>query len=149
MNGSSSPTDNSNVVLIAEDDTDIRELVCTDLEHEGFTVICVTNGEQAVNKCRSEKPDVIVMDLMMPVMNGIEAIKTLKKDDATRHIPIIVGTVVEEREDIVKSFEAGAIAYIAKPYYMPELKARINSVLESKKLYDSLIQSELDLRATK
>ena len=142
MSGSSSPTDNSNVVLIAEDDTDIRELVCTDLEHEGFTVICVTNGEQAVNKCRSEKPDVIVMDLMMPVMNGIEAIKTLKKDDATRHIPIIVGTVVEEREDIVKSFEAGAIAYIAKPYYMPELKARINSVLESKKLYDSLIQSE-------
>jgi len=136
------PVEKSNVVLIAEDDNEIRDLVCTQLELDGFTVICVTNGDQAVNESRSIKPDVIVMDLMMPKMNGIEAIKKLKKDDTTRHIPIIVGTVVEEKEDIVKSFEAGAISYISKPYYMPELKARINSVLESKKLYDSLMQSE-------
>ena len=78
----------------------------------------------------------------MPVMNGIEAIERLKSDDTTRHIPIIVGTVSEEKEDIVKSFEAGAIAYTNKPYFLPELKARINSVLQSKKLYDNLIESE-------
>lgn len=136
------PVEKSNVVLIAEDDNEIRDLVCTQLELDGFRVICVTNGDQAVTKSRKLKPDVIVMDLKMPKMNGIEAIKLLKKDESTRHIPIIVGTVVEEREDIVKSFEAGAISYIAKPYYMPELKARINSVLESKKMYDNLIQSE-------
>ena len=132
----------SNVILVAEDDDEIRDLVCTQLELDGFKIICATNGDQAVSESRSLKPDVIVMDLKMPKMNGIDAIKVLKEDRSTRHIPIIVATVVEEKEDIVKSFEAGAISYISKPYYMPELKARINSVLESKKLYDNLIQSE-------
>jgi len=133
---------NSNIVLIAEDDKDLRELVCAELESEGFKVVCVTNGDQAVGKTRSLRPDVILMDLSMPLMNGIEAIRILKNDAATRHIPIIVGTMAGEREDIVKSFEAGAISYIQKPYYMPDLKARINSVLDSKKLYDNLIKSE-------
>jgi diguanylate cyclase (GGDEF)-like protein/PAS domain S-box-containing protein len=136
------PVEKSSVVLIAEDDNEIRDLVCSQLELDGFKVICATNGDQAVSESRSLKPDVIIMDLKMPKMTGIEAIKILKKDKNTRHIPIIVGTVVEEREDIVKSFEAGAISYIPKPYYMPELKARISSVLESKKLYDNLMQSE-------
>jgi len=138
----SAEKNNSNVVLIAEDDNDLRELVCAELEGDGFKVVCVSNGDQAVGKTKSLMPDVILMDLTMPLMNGIEAIKTLKNDAATRHIPIIVGTVTEEREDIVKSFEAGAISYIPKPYYMPDLKARIHSVLKSKKLYDNVIQSE-------
>jgi diguanylate cyclase (GGDEF)-like protein/PAS domain S-box-containing protein len=142
INKGCDPVEKSNVVLVAEDDNEIRDLVCTQLELDGFKVICVTNGDQAVSESRSLKPDVIVMDLKMPKMNGIDAIKVLKEDRSTRHIPIIVATVVEEKEDIVKSFEAGAISYISKPYYMPELKARINSVLESKKLYDNLIQSE-------
>jgi diguanylate cyclase (GGDEF)-like protein/PAS domain S-box-containing protein len=133
---------NSSVVLIAEDDNHLRELVSAELTSEGFSVVSVTNGDQAVGRTRALMPDVILMDLMMPLMSGIEAIRILKNDAATRHIPIIVGTVVEEREDIVKSFEAGAISYIPKPYYMPDLKARIHSVLKSKKLYDSLIKSE-------
>ena len=119
MSKGSDMSNRSNVVLIAEDDGELRELVCTELESEGFQVVSVTNGEEAISKTRSLKPDVIVMDLMMPVMNGIEAIKKLKTDAATSHIPIVVGTVVEEKEDIVKSFEAGAIAYITKPYFMP------------------------------
>jgi diguanylate cyclase (GGDEF)-like protein/PAS domain S-box-containing protein len=142
MSKGSDMSNRSNVVLIAEDDGELRELVCTELESEGFQVVSVTNGEEAISKTRSLKPDVIVMDLMMPVMNGIEAIKKLKTDHATSHIPIVVGTVGEEKEDIVKSFEAGAIAYITKPYFMPELKAKINSVLQSKKLYDKLMLSE-------
>lgn len=142
MQKSAVESDKANVVLIAEDNNEIRELVCTELEAEGFKVISVTNGKEAVSKSRSLKPDVIVMDLVMPVMNGFEAIERLKDDDTTRHIPIIVGTVSEEKEDIVKSFEAGAIAYTSKPYFMPELKARINSVLKSKKHYDNLMAAE-------
>ena len=142
MGKSAVESNKSNVVLIAEDNSEIRELVCTELETEGFKVVSAANGKEAVSKTRSLKPDVIVMDLAMPVMNGIEAIERLKNDDTTRHIPIIVGTVSEEKEDIVKSFEAGAIAYTTKPYFIPELKARINSVLQSKKLYDNLIESE-------
>ena len=132
----------SNVVLIAEDNSEIRELVCTELEIEGFKVISANNGKEAVSKTRSLQPDVIVMDLVMPVMNGIEAIRKLKEDNGTSHIPIIVGTVSEEKEDIVKSFEAGAIAYINKPYLLSELKAKISSALESKKLDNNLIESE-------
>jgi two-component system KDP operon response regulator KdpE len=142
MSKSSAVSSRPNVVLVAEDDGELRELVRTELESEGFQVITVSNGEEAIKETRSSRPDVIVMDLMMPVMNGIEAIGKLKTDHATSHIPIVVGTVVEEKEDIVKSFEAGAIAYIAKPYFMPELKAKLNSVLQSKKLYDKLILSE-------
>ena len=132
----------SNLVLVAEDDNELRELICAELELEGYKVCSVTNGDEAVEATRNTKPDVILMDLMMPKMNGIEATRTLKDDPGTRHIPIIVGTVIDEKEDIVKGFEAGAIAYIAKPYFMPELKARINSVLQSKKLYDKLMKSE-------
>ncbi len=100
MSKGSDMSNRSNVVLIAEDDGELRELVCTELESEGFQVVSVTNGEEAISKTRSLKPDVIVMDLNMPVMNGIEAIKKLKTDHATSHIPIVVGTVVEEKEDI-------------------------------------------------
>ncbi|MGD8989464.1 MAG: EAL domain-containing protein, partial [Syntrophobacterales bacterium] len=131
-----------NVVLLAEDDDELRELVSTELEREGFSVVSVPNGSEAVSQTRSLNPDIVLMDLMMPVMNGIQATKLIKDDPATRHIPIIVGTVIDEKEDVVKGFEAGAIAYVTKPYFMPELKARINSVLQSKKLYDKLLKSE-------
>jgi diguanylate cyclase (GGDEF)-like protein/PAS domain S-box-containing protein len=130
------------VVLLAEDDDELRELVSTELEREGFSVVSVPNGSEAVSQTRSLNPDIVLMDLMMPVMNGIQATKLIKDDPATRHIPIIVGTVIDEKEDVVKGFEAGAIAYVTKPYFMPELKARINSVLQSKKLYDKLLKSE-------
>ncbi|MGD8502948.1 MAG: response regulator, partial [Syntrophobacterales bacterium] len=106
-----------NVVLLAEDDDELRELVSTELEREGFSVVSVPNGSEAVSQTRSLNPDIVLMDLMMPVMNGIQATKLIKDDPATRHIPIIVGTVIDEKEDVVKGFEAGAIAYVTKPYF--------------------------------
>ncbi len=142
MEQGSAVNEKPNVVLLAEDDDELRELVSTELEREGFSVVSVPNGSEAVSQTRSLNPDIVLMDLMMPVMNGIQATKLIKDDPATRHIPIIVGTVIDEKEDVVKGFEAGAIAYVTKPYFMPELKARINSVLQSKKLYDKLLKSE-------
>jgi diguanylate cyclase (GGDEF)-like protein/PAS domain S-box-containing protein len=142
MEQCSAVNEKPNVVLLAEDDDELRELVRTELEVEGFSVVSVSNGSEAVSQTRSLNPDIVLMDLMMPVMNGIQATKLIKDDPATRHIPVIVGTVIDEKEDVVKGFEAGAIAYVTKPYFMPELKARINSVLQSKKLYDKLLKSE-------
>jgi diguanylate cyclase (GGDEF)-like protein/PAS domain S-box-containing protein len=142
MEQRSAVNEKPNVVLLAEDDDELRELVSTELEREGFSVVSVPNGSEAVSQTRSLNPDIVLMDLMMPVMNGIQATKLIKDNPATRHIPIIVGTVIDEKEDVVKGFEAGAIAYVTKPYFMPELKARINSVLQSKKLYDKLLKSE-------
>jgi DNA-binding response OmpR family regulator len=128
----------SNIVLIAEDDDEIRDLLHFELEREGFTVLTVTNGADAVSTASSLKPDVILMDVLMPVMNGIEATRAIKKAKDTRHIPIIMVTVVDKKEDMIEGLEAGAIDYITKPFFIPELKARINAVLRFKRIHDEL-----------
>jgi len=78
------------------------------------------------------------MDLMMPVMDGIEATKIVKGDEETKHIPIIMLTAAGNKDDIVAGLEAGAIDYITKPFFMPELKSRLRSVLQHKIMYDEL-----------
>ena len=129
----------ANIVLVVEDDNEMRELLRIELEAEGFTVLTATNGAQAVGTARSEEPDVILMDVQMPVMNGVEATKILKDDKHTRHIPVIMVTSVEKKEDMIKGLEAGAIDYITKPFFLPELKARINGVLRFLYIYTELI----------
>jgi DNA-binding response OmpR family regulator len=129
----------SNIVLVVEDDNEMRELLRLELEAEGFTVLTATNGAKAVSAARSEEPDVILMDVQMPVMNGFEATEVLKDDHDTRHIPIIMITSLERKEDIIKGLEAGATDYITKPFFLPELKARLNAVLHLKNIYDELI----------
>jgi DNA-binding response OmpR family regulator len=142
MGESRSPAEFSkkpNMVLVVEDDTEMRELLRIELEAEGFTILTATNGAQAVSTARTEQPEVILMDVQMPVMNGVEAAEILKDDHDTRHIPIIMITALERKEDIIKGFEAGAIDYITKPFFLPELKARVNAVLRLKNIYDELI----------
>ena len=117
----------------------MRELLRIELEAEGFTVLTATNGAQAVSTARSEEPEVILMDVQMPVMNGVEATEILKDDHDTRHIPIIMITALEKKEDIIKGLEAGATDYITKPFFLPELKARLKAVLRLKNIYDELI----------
>jgi DNA-binding response OmpR family regulator len=129
----------SDIVLVVDDDNEMRELLRIELEAEGFTVITATNGAKAVSTARSEEPDVILMDVQMPVMNGAEATEILKDDHDTRHIPIIMITALEKKEDVIKGLEAGATDYIIKPFFLPELKARLNAVLRLKNIYTELI----------
>ena len=131
--------ENSNVLLVVEDDDEMRELLRVELEAEGFTILTANDGVQGVNTARSLKPDVILMDIQMPEMNGIEATKRLKEDKGTLHIPVIMVTSVETKEDIVKGLEVGAIDYITKPFFLPELKARVGAVLRFVNLYNDLI----------
>ena len=126
------------LVLVVEDDNEVRESLSVELELEGFAVLTAKNGEEALQVARSAKPDVILMDILMPVLDGIETTKTLKADEDTRYIPVIMVTVVDKREDIIKGLEVGAIDYITKPFFMPELKARVKTVCRYKKLYDDL-----------
>jgi len=128
----------SNIVLVVEDDDEMRELLRVELEAEGFTVLTAMNGAKAVSTARSEEPDVILMDVQMPVMNGVEATEVLKDDHDTRHIPIIMITALEKKEDIIKGLEAGATDYITKPFFLPELKARLKAVLRLKNIYEEL-----------
>jgi len=129
----------SDIVLVVDDDNEMRELLRIELEAEGFMVLTATNGAKAVSTARREEPDVILMDVQMPVMNGVEATEVLKDDHDTRHIPIIMITALERKEDIIKGLEAGATDYITKPFFLPELKARLNAVLRLKNIYDELI----------
>ena len=125
-------------VLIVEDDAELREILQAEFELEGLTALTATNGSEAVIAARELKPDLILMDLMMPVMDGIEATKIVKGSEETRHIPIIMLTAAGNKEDIVAGLEAGAIDYITKPFFMPELKSRLRSVLQHKIMYDEL-----------
>ena len=125
-------------VLVVEDDAELREILQAEFELEGLTALTATNGSEAVTAAREFKPDLILMDLMMPVMDGIEATKILKVNEETKHIPIVMLTAAGNKEDIVAGLEAGAIDYITKPFFMPELKARLRSVLQHKIMYDEL-----------
>lgn len=125
-------------VLIVEDDNELRESLHADFELEGLTVLTATSGSEAVTTVRRLKPDLILMDIWMPVMDGIEATKIIKADQETKHIPVVMLTAADKKEDIVKGLEAGAIDYITKPFFMPELKARIKAVLQHKIMYDEL-----------
>ncbi len=125
-------------VLVVEDDAELREILQAEFELEGLTALTATNGSEAVIAARELKPDLILMDLMMPVMDGIEATKIVKGSEETRHIPIIMLTAAGNKEDIVAGLEAGAIDYITKPFFMPELKSRLRSVLQHKIMYDEL-----------
>jgi len=125
-------------VLIVEDDDELREILQAEFELEGLTVLTATDGSEAVTTVRRLKPDLVLMDIMMPVMNGIEATKIIKNEEELQHIPIIMLTASGNREDIVEGLEAGAIDYITKPFFMPELKARLRAVLQHKIMYDEL-----------
>ena len=135
----------SDLVLVVEDDDEIRELLRLELETEGFAVFTVTNGAKAVIAAREQKPDIILMDIQMPVMNGVEATRTIKNEPDIKHIPILMVTVLETKDDVIQGLEAGAIDYIIKPFFLPELKARLKAVLRFKKVYDRLtfLQNQL------
>ncbi len=129
----------SHTVLIAEDDREARDLLKLEFELEGFTVLTAANGAEAITTADSLKPDVILMDVVMPIVDGIEATQRLLSEKATKHIPVLMLTVVDKKEEIIRALQAGAFDYITKPFFLPELKARVNAALRYKRLYDELI----------
>ena len=130
MNTLSLSKKKSLTVLIADDDAELREILHAEFELEGLTVITATTGSEAVTSVRRLKPDIVLMETMMSEMNGIEATKIIKNDKETEHIPVILLTTAGNRDEIVEGIEAGAIDYIAKPFFVPELKARLRAVLQ-------------------
>lgn len=113
-------------ILVVDDKANIRTLVHDYLQTEGFRVISAANGEEALPCARREKPDLILLDIMMPGMSGYEFLKTYRKDNET---PVILLTARLEETDKVIGLELGADDYVTKPFGMKELTARINAVL--------------------
>lgn len=116
-------------ILVVEDEDDIAELIRYNLEKENFTVCVAPSGEKAVAAARSRKTDLVLLDLMLPGMNGLEVCRTLKGDPATADIPIIMVTARGEETDIVTGLELGAEDYVTKPFGIKVLLARVRAVL--------------------
>lgn len=116
-------------ILVVDDEEDIIELIKYNLEREGFRVIPIYNGEDALRLAKSESPDLLILDLMLPGMDGLEVCRLLKKGSQTSNIPIIMLTAKTGEPDIVVGLELGADDYITKPFSIRELVARVKAVL--------------------
>ncbi len=120
-------------ILVIEDDQDIQDLVRYNLTREGYRVKSVLTGEDGLNRIRHETPDLIVLDIMLPGIDGLEVCKFLKENRETRHIPIIIVTARGEDADVVAGLELGADDFVAKPFSPRVLVARIRSLLRRAK----------------
>ncbi|MCG3208077.1 MAG: Phosphate regulon transcriptional regulatory protein PhoB [Anaerolineae bacterium] len=117
------------LILIAEDERDIRELIVFTLQLSGFAVVDVPNGEEAVKKAREVNPDLILMDVRMPKMTGYEACKTLKADEKTRDIPIVFLSAKGQESEVTTGMDLGAEEYFLKPFAPDALSDRVNEIL--------------------
>lgn len=116
-------------ILVVDDEEDILELVRYNLAMEGYRIICSTTGEDALSKARAERLDLIILDLMLPGIDGLEVTRKLKDNSKTRSIPIVMLTAKGEEPDIVTGLELGADDYITKPFSPRILTARVRAIL--------------------
>ncbi|MGH7162591.1 MAG: response regulator [Planctomycetota bacterium] len=116
-------------ILLVEDETDLLDAVFYALKKEGMRPIRATNGEEGLKLAREERPDLILLDLMLPGLDGLEVCRRLRSDDATARIPVIMATAKAEETDAVIGLGVGADDYLKKPFGLKELVARIRAVL--------------------
>ncbi|MFH1360703.1 MAG: response regulator [Candidatus Omnitrophota bacterium] len=125
-------------ILIVEDEKDIVKMLDYNLKKEGFRPLSVHDGEDAIDSASKEQPDLIILDLMLPGMDGLEVCKSLKNSNKTASIPIIMLTAKSQESDKVIGLELGADDYVTKPFSPRELIARIKAVLRRMKEKDKL-----------
>ena len=116
-------------ILVAEDDETISELIRYNLEKKGFRVSCQGSGEKALLQAGTELPELIILDILLPGIDGIQVCRLLRAEDKTRSIPIIMVTAKGEEADMVEGLEAGADDYITKPFSPRVLVARVQAVM--------------------
>jgi response regulator RpfG family c-di-GMP phosphodiesterase len=117
-------------VLVVDDERDIVAFIKANLERAGYQVSTAVNGREALERVVSDKPDLILLDQMMPEMDGFEVLRNLKGDEATNNIPVVMLTAIEAPADVVKGWESGTALYLVKPIMPKELLEFIQCVLE-------------------
>ena len=135
-------------VLIVDDTADNRKLLACNLEDEGYVVTTAANGLEAIEAAAAEHPDVILMDIVMPVLDGIEACRRLKADPALRDIPVIMASCKGEQDDVIRGLDAGALDYITKPINWPVAAARIRAAIRIKTAHDTIARMNESLAET-
>ncbi len=116
-------------ILVVDDEVDLVETLRFPLEMEGYEVLVSYNGEDGLNKARSESPDLIILDLMLPKLDGYKVCRLLKFDERYKHIPIIMLTAKTQEKDRILGMETGANEYLTKPFEIDELINKIKSYL--------------------
>ncbi|WP_020678382.1 response regulator [Geopsychrobacter electrodiphilus] len=122
-------TESKKTVLVVEDEEDILALLHFNLIKAGYQVECATHGEEALSLAFARRPDLVLLDLMLPGVNGLEICRRLRDRESTHDLPIIMLTACGEEEDVIKGLELGADDYVTKPYSTKVLLARIQTVL--------------------
>ena len=130
-----------NKILIVDDEEDIVNLIAYNLEKEGYSTVKAFDGESALHIIKTQKPDLIILDLMLPKMNGLDVCRNVRRNPSTAALPIIMLTAKSDEVDKVTGLEVGADDYVTKPFSVRELIARVHSVLrrfkESEKTPDT------------
>ena len=119
---------NRNKIVVIEDEPDIVEVISYNLKREGYNVLAVDRGDESINLIRNQSPSLIILDLMLPGMDGLSVCRQLKSDPIVKDIPVIIVSAKGEESDIVIGLEMGADDYLTKPFSPRELLARVKAV---------------------
>ena len=120
-------------ILVIEDEEDILELIRYNLDREGYRVVCAESGEKGLEIARRQRPDLLLLDLMLPGLDGLEVCKRLKTDASVSTLPIVMVTARGEEADVVTGLELGAEDYVTKPFSPRVLVARVRAVLRRRR----------------
>ena len=138
--------DNQGFILVVDDNEMNRDMLSRRLKRQGYDTVVAENGLQAVELMAEQDFDLVLLDIMMPKMNGYEVLEQVKDDDHLKHIPIIMISAVDDLDSVVKCIELGAEDYLFKPFNPVLLKARVRAGLEKKKLIQQSISNSTSVQ---
>lgn len=134
----------NNKILVVDDDSAINELIKVNLELGGYKVVQAFDGTKGFALCKQEKPSLVILDVMMPEIDGFTVAQRIRKNEETKNIPILMLTALSELDDKVKGFNIGVDDYLVKPFEMDELKVRVRALLKrSNQIPESIATREL------
>lgn len=118
-------------ILVIEDDRFLRELIARKLSDDGFVIIEATDGEEGIKKVKEEKPDLILLDLILPSIDGFEVLSQIKKDENLKSIPVIILSNLGQREEVEKGLKMGAVDYLIKAHFtLGEIIEKMKNILK-------------------
>ncbi|MEJ5170424.1 MAG: response regulator [Fimbriimonadales bacterium] len=118
-------------VLVCDDERHIVRLIQVNLERQGFQVVTAFDGKEGLEKVRSEKPDIVVLDVMMPYMDGFEVLKSIRREPETENLPVIMLTAKAQDKDVFEGYHYGADMYLTKPFNPMELVTFVKRIAQS------------------
>jgi two-component system alkaline phosphatase synthesis response regulator PhoP/two-component system response regulator VicR len=130
-------------VLVCDDERHIVRLIQVNLERQGYNVVTAFDGKEGLEKIRSEKPNVVVLDVMMPYMDGFEVLKTIRREPETENLPVIMLTAKAQDKDVFEGYHYGADMYLTKPFNPMELVTFVKRIVQGND--DSSNSKRIDL----